>query len=281
MSLLFLMSSALGRAKAEARAELIRAALERDLGMDVVTEVASSYGDLEDQCNLGKAKLVWAPAGVTAKLANARAVFTVVREGQTSYCSAIVTRRNASFTLANLGGTRAAWVDPLSAGGYLLAMAKLRAEGIDPARTFASQFFYGSHRAAVEAVLHETADITAVSTYGKDANKLAERLRWYAGPAGAKLSPLAFTESCLNDSIVIPQSVSPAEAAELTRKLVPKDKSAIARSRFLAALEADTIVPMALAEYHRLAPLLVQAGGDDRITMSPPSGQRSSRTSWH
>lgn len=281
MALTFLLPPALGRAKAEARAELIRSALERELGEPVETHVAQSYGDLEEQLQQGKAKLAWTPAGVTAKLPAARAVFTIVREGQTNYCSAIVTRKGAGIGLSNLAGTRAAWVDPLSAGGYLLAVAKLRAEGIDPARTFASQHFLGSHRAAVEAVLHETADITAISTHQTDPASMAERLRWYAGPAGTKLSPIAFTESCLNDSIVIPASVSLAEAQDLARKLAPKDKGAIKRSRFFSALEADMIVPAALEDYHRLASLLSPPGGEERITLSPPSGQRSSRTSWH
>lgn len=281
MALVFLLSSALGRAKAEARAELIRHALERDLGTEIITEIAASYSDLEEQCAAGKGKLVWAPAGVTAKLPSARAVLAVMRDGQTSYCSAIVTRRNAGFSLSLLQGARAAWVDPLSAGGYLLAVAKLRAEGIEPSKTFASQVFLGSHRAAIEAVLHESADITAVSTYEQDPAKLSERLRWYAGPTGAKLTHIAFTESSLNDAIVIPSSVPQAEAQELIRKLIPKDKGALARSRFLAALEAENLVPTPILEYHKLAPLLSPPPQDDRITMAPPSGQRSSRTSWH
>lgn len=281
MALVFLLSSALGRAKAEARAELIRNALGRELGTEIITEIAASYSELEEQCAQGKGKLVWAPAGVAARLPHARAVLTVMREGQISYCSAIVTRRNTGFSLSHLQGTRAAWVDPLSAGGYLLAIAKLRAEGVDPGRTFASQIFLGSHRAAIEAVLHETADITAVSVHEPDPGKLAERLRWYAGPTGAKLTHLAFTESSLNDAIVIPSAVPQAEAQELIRKLVPKDKGALSRSRFLAALEAEMLVPTSLSEYHRLAPLLSPPAGDERITIAPPSGQRSSRTSWH
>ncbi|MDI1450197.1 PhnD/SsuA/transferrin family substrate-binding protein [Polyangium sp. 6x1] len=275
----FVLPPALGRAKAEARAELIRAALEQKLGEPVETYVAANYADIEERTASGEAHLVWAPVGVTAKLPAARAVFTIVRGGQTNYRSAIVARKNAGVRLAALAGTKAAWVDPLSAGGYLLAIAKLRAEGIEPGKTFASQVFLGSHRAAVEAVLHETADVTAVSSQKTDAASMAEKLRWYAGPAGDKLTAIAFTESCLNDAIVLPASLSEAKAIALAQKLVPTTPSEIARSRLLAALEAEGLVQTPLEAYHRLAPLLTPPPAEDRITLVPPS--RSSRPSWH
>ena len=279
MSLLFLLPPALGRAKAEARAELIRNALEQKLGESVRTHVAANYADIEERTAAGEAHIVWAPAGVTAKLPSARVVLTIVREGQTSYRSSIVARKSAGLSLAGLVGTKAAWVDPLSAGGYLLAIAKLRAEGFDLAKTFTSQHFLGSHRAATEAVLHETADITAVSSHKTDPASMAEKLRWYAGPAGDKLTPIAFTESCLNDALVLPASLSEAKAISLAQRLIPTTQSEIARSRLLSALEADGLVQTPLEEYHRLAPLLTPPSAEDRITLVPPS--RSSRPSWH
>jgi ABC-type phosphate/phosphonate transport system substrate-binding protein len=160
-------------------------------------------------------------------------------------------------------------------------MAKLRDVGIDPAKTFTSQFFYGSHRAAVEAVLHETADITAVSSHQTDPASMEEKLRWYAGPAAAeKLAPITFTESCLNDAIVLPASLGKAMAARIAQKLATPVQGPVPSSRFLAALEAEGLVETPLAEYHRLAPLLTPPSGEgERITLTPPS--RSSRTSWH
>jgi len=279
MALVFLLPPALGRAKAEARAELIRAALEQKLAEPVSTHVAASYADIEERTAAGEAQIVWAPVGVTAKLPAARLVLTIVRHGQTNYRSAIVARKSAGLELATIAGTKAAWVDPLSAGGYLLAIAKLKAEGFEPDRTFSSQVFCGSHRAAVEAVLHETADVTALSTHKTDPASMKEKLRWYAGPAGDKLTPIAFTESCLNDALVLPISLPEAKASSLAQRLVPTTKGEIARSRLLAALEADGLVETPLIEYQRLAPLLSPPEGGDRITLIPPS--RSSRPSWY
>jgi ABC-type phosphate/phosphonate transport system substrate-binding protein len=279
VALTFLLPPALGRAKAEARAEVIGSALEHKLGEVVKAVVATSYAEIEERMNAGEAHLVWAPAGVVAKLPSARAVFTIRREGQTSYRSALVGRRADNLTLATLAGTRAAWVDPLSAGGYLLANARLRDAGLDPAKMFATQSFFGSHRAAVEAVLHETADVTAVSSQQMDPASMVEKLRWYAGPAGDKLVPITFSESCLNDAIVLPSSLGKAMAARLAQKLVPPAQGPVPSSRFLAALEAEGLVQTPLEEYHRLAPLLTPPSGEERITLPPTS--RSSRTSWH
>jgi ABC-type phosphate/phosphonate transport system substrate-binding protein len=284
VALIFVLPPSLGSAKAEARAELIRTALEPKLGELMTMHVATSYSDIEERIQSGLAHIVWAPAAVTAKLPAARAVFTIAREGRTSYHSAIVARKSARLDLTALQGKKAAWVDPLSAGGYLLAAARLRAEGIDLSRTFASQIFVGSHRAAVEAVLLETADITAVSSYEKDSGAMVERMRWYAGPAGDKLTPIAFTESCLNDAIVLPATLEEGRANRIIQNLVPKTQSGMVRSRFLGALEADGLVSTPLADYHKLAPLLTPHVSDERGS-SPPSERpsrpsRPPRSSW-
>lgn len=285
MALIFVLPPSLGSAKAEARAELIRTALEPKLGEMVTTHVATSYADIEERIESGLAHIVWAPAAVTAKLPAAKAVFTIAREGRTRYHSAIVAKKSARLNLTMLQGKKAAWVDPLSAGGYLLAAARLRAEGIDLSRTFASQIFVGSHRAAVEAVLLDTADITAVSSYETDSGAMVERMRWYAGPAGDKLTPIAFTESCLNDAIVLPATLEDSRANRIIQNLVPKTQSGMVRSRFLGALEADNLVQTPLADYHRLAPLLTPHTPDERHSSNPsdrPSRpSRPPRTSWY
>ncbi len=284
MALIFILPPSLGPAKAAARAELIRTALEPKLGELITTHVATSYTDIEERMQSGLAHIVWAPAAVTAKLPAAKAVYTISREGRTRYHSAIVARKTARLDLTMLQGKKAAWVDPLSAGGYLLAAARLRAEGIDLSRTFASQIFVGSHRAAVEAVLLESADITAVSSYESDSGAMMERMRWYAGPAGDKLTSIAFTESCLNDAIVLPATLDEARANRIIQNLVPKTQSGMVRSRFLGALEADNLVLTPISEYHKLAPLLTPPYVEERSSSIPgdrPSRpSRPPRTSW-
>lgn len=273
MTLTVVLPPSLGTAKANARAELLETALSRDLGEPVTAVVASSYADLEARAD--RAPLVWAPAAVCAKLAAARAVFTIVRRGQATYRSALVGLSERALGLDKLGGTRAAWVDPLSAGGYLLVAAMLREHGIDLDRTFASQVFLGSHRAAVEAVLHGAADVTAVSIVSDDDAAIAEMLRWYAGPAGNRLTAIALSEACPNDAIVITNALPEGPAARLAEKLVPTTPGARARSRLLSALEAEGLVRSDLDEYRRLRRALVWSGRSHstpppRSTLRPP-----------
>jgi phosphonate transport system substrate-binding protein len=256
----------LGAAKATARAELLEAALARDLGEPVTAVVASTYAELEARA--AEAPIVWAPAAVCAKLPAARAVFTIVRRGRATYRSALVGLRERGLTIDKLVGTRAAWVDPLSAGGYLLVAAMLRERGLDPERTFAVQSFLGSHRAAVEAVLHGSADVTAVSVVSPDADGLAEMLRWYAGPAGDRLTAIELSEACPNDAIVITTAVPEGQAARLADKLLPATPAGRARSRLLTALEAEGLVRGDLDDYRKLRTALVWAG--PRTSQRPP-----------
>ena len=251
MGLVFVLPPSLGHAKAAARGELIEAALARELDQPVTAVIAESYSDLEGRALRARAELVWAPAAVCAQLVAARAVFTIVREGQASYRSALIARRDEALTLASLAGRRAAWVDPLSAGGYLLATALLRARNIDPDRVFASQAFVGSHRAAVEAVLHGEADVAAVSAHSIGEEGVAAMLRWYVGPMGAELDAIAVTEVCPNDAIVLTTKLTEAEADAIVERLVPSPKHPRAGARLLSGLAAEGLQRAELQDYRR------------------------------
>ncbi|MEO7327039.1 MAG: PhnD/SsuA/transferrin family substrate-binding protein [Minicystis sp.] len=271
MPLTFVLPPSLGTAKAAARAELIESALFRDLGERAKVVVAATYGEVSELATSGRAQLLWAPTMVCTRLPSARAIFTIARNGTTSYRSVLVMRKGPSSSLNRLAGLRAAWVDPLSAGGYLLAVALLRARGIDADTTFSTQTFTGSHRATIEAVLHGTADIGAVSARQPDEESISAMLRWYAGPAADQLTALAVSEGCLNDALVIANCVGESEGARLIEKLVPSAPGAMARSRLLAALEAERLVPATLDDYHRLSALFSGEMSPRTRTSSPPA----------
>jgi phosphonate transport system substrate-binding protein len=273
VALVFVLPPSLGAAKATARAELLDHALVRALDAPVRVVVAETYAEIGERVASGEAHVVWAPAAVCAGLVAARAVFTVVRGGRVTYRSALVGRREQALTLDALAGTRAAWVDPLSAGGYLLVAALLRERGVDLDRTFAAQSFAGSHRTALEAVLHGVADVTAVSVLSADAEAIAERLRWYVGPSGDRLATLGLSAVCPNDALVLTTALTDEAAAELADKLIPTTPSARARSRLLAALEAEGLVRADLAAYHALRGTLIRPAApipETRRSVPPP-----------
>jgi phosphonate transport system substrate-binding protein len=251
-SLRFLLPPSLGAAKATARAELIASELTRAFGAPVTTSVAASYAELEAFALGGEAEIVWCPSAVCAKLASARAVLTIVRDGRSDYRSALIARRGENVALGTLAGKRAAWVDPLSAGGYLLALALLRGRGLDVDRVFSSQAFLGSHRAVAIAVLDGNADVGAVSAHDASEAALASTLAWYVGAPAERLETIALTARCPNDAIVLTSKLSPDDAARIELELYAEG----ARSRLSAALEAERFERASLADYARAFGLL-------------------------
>lgn len=236
----------LGAAKAAARADHLGAALSRALGMPVDASVTERYEDLESKALRAEVDIVWCPAAVCAKLTEAQGVYAMVRNGHATYRSALVARKSDRLTTPTLSKVRAAWVDPLSAGGYLLVVALLESRGIDFARAFATQSFVGTHRAVVEAILHGDADVGAVSAHDPSDQGMKEVLRWYAGPPADQLEAIAVTESCPADAIVLTSRLTRGLARTIRDLLVQDSPN---RVRVLAALEADGLSPRELSEY--------------------------------
>ena len=83
----------------------------------VVTQYWSLQGELlaeiETRALSATVDLVWCPSAVCAKLGSARGVYTILREGQASYRSALIAQRavpgKPARNIASLHGTRAAW----------------------------------------------------------------------------------------------------------------------------------------------------------------------------
>ena len=83
-----------------------------------------------------------------------------------------------------LQGARAAWVNPWSASGYVLARVALAARGIDPRTTFLEERFFGSRDAALRAVADGRFDVTATFAYFEGENRIV-RCGWDDIPAAA------------------------------------------------------------------------------------------------
>ena len=88
-----------------------------------------------------------------------------VSQGSPEYAAYLVVRMNdTARSLADLKGRRMAWVDPLSASGYLYPRRVLVTAQYDPDKLFGEQKFYGTHDAALQAVLDGHADVAAVAS---------------------------------------------------------------------------------------------------------------------
>jgi ABC-type phosphate/phosphonate transport system substrate-binding protein len=105
--------------------------------------------------------VAWLPPIVFVRLADAvTPIGSIVRDGKSAYEAALVVRADSKIrTIDALRGTRAGWVDPWSAAGFVLPRVKLALLGIDPRTAFRSERFYGSHRAAMTALADGACDV--------------------------------------------------------------------------------------------------------------------------
>jgi phosphonate transport system substrate-binding protein len=202
------------------------------------------------------AEFVWAPAAVVAEIANeARAIFKTVREGRSTYHSALIARLDAHLGLERLVGKRAAWVDALSIGGFLLVRQHLEERGIALASTFASQTFVGTHPAALEAVLDDRADVAAISVPGVEPEHVIQALSLHAGRIGARrLDAIAITRAAPNDALLLTRALDSSKADALIARVFPtagRGKSAA----LCLAMEAEGFERAQPGEYAKLLPL--------------------------
>lgn len=113
----------------------------------------------------GDVNLVWSSpslALVAPELRGAIPLVTSVREGQAHYHGVLFVRADSPIkSPLQLRGTRAAWVAPTSAAGYIFPRVALAGNGIDPGGLYASERFLGSHGAVVRAVWEGDADVGA------------------------------------------------------------------------------------------------------------------------
>jgi phosphonate transport system substrate-binding protein len=244
----------LGGARTNARAELLQTSMSNELERPVEVRGAATYAELRDVVLSASIEMAWAPAAVISEMSEARAVLRSVREGNDRYHSALIARSDRNVHVATLAGKRAAWVDPLSVGGHLLAVAWLRGQGIEPTLVFGEQKFLGSHRAAVDAVLDGTADFTAVSVPSIEDAQLKKSLVFYAGGAASALQVIGVTDSAPTDALVITTKVSVQEAERIAECLLPKKGRS--PGFLLSAMEAERLERTDLAEYRELGSLL-------------------------
>jgi phosphonate transport system substrate-binding protein len=252
-----LLPPSVGVARAQARGELLEASLSIEMGEDVQVQVAADYGAITLAVRESLAELVWAPSAICAQVEDeARAIWKTIRDGRAEYRSALIARIASRLAIERLSGKRAAWVDPLSIGGYLLARQHLLDRGIDPDRTFDTQDFYGTHPAALEAVLDERADVAAISVPGPHTENVLQALALHAGRAGAQhLVAIAVTAPAPNDALLFTRALDEARVAALLARVFP----ASGRGRNAAlclAMEADGFERAQAGEYARLRSLL-------------------------
>lgn len=147
--------------QAEAQFEALAAWMREHAALDLKRNAATTYYDLASSVRDGSSDVAWLPPVAYAWLAEAvTPLGSIVRDGKTGYASALVVPQGSGIeSLGELRGTRAGWVDPWSAAGYVVPRIELARSGIDPATFFESESFYGTHRQALVALRRGDCDV--------------------------------------------------------------------------------------------------------------------------
>jgi phosphonate transport system substrate-binding protein len=172
----------------------------------------------------------------------------------------IITRRDEIRDLSELRGKRAVWVDPLSLGGHLLAVDYLRGEGLEPASTFSEQSFAGSYPEALRRVVHERADVTAISTPDGAEQSINASITLFGGTLQAeRLTSIAVTQETPNDALVFSTALPPERAAALAERAFGSADAPKVPSSLCMALEADGFERVDVSVYADIRRLLEEA----------------------
>jgi phosphonate transport system substrate-binding protein len=165
----------------------------------------------------------------------------------------VVRKAETTKGLAWLKDKRAAWVDRLSLGGYLLAAAHLRKNGLEPDNIFAEQRFVGSYPDALKEVSFGQADVTSVTIPNDES---VDTLAQYAGLAHAeRLGKLAVTDATPNDALVFTGAMAGDRAEALAKRLFGSGPELKVPATLCMAFETEGFVAAAPGEYAKLRPL--------------------------
>lgn len=246
-----LFPPSLGELRASARAELLAGSLKRRLGEPVNVEVAKSYDELEKRVISDEIDIAWAPPMLCAKAEpTARAILKAIRNGRSSYRSALVCRAEDALDPAKLSGKRAAWVDPLSTAGCVLPRNHLALLGQE--RALASETYFGSYRDALQAVITGAADLAAVYTTGGDEASVRASLATHVGSEGGKLRPIAYTIETPNDGLVFTAKLSSSEAERIVGALLPLTDGSRGPTMLLEVCDAQAFLRARPGDYRVL-----------------------------
>ncbi|MDB5212667.1 MAG: hypothetical protein JWO86_594 [Myxococcaceae bacterium] len=157
-----------------ARVERLTTMIGEHAGLEVTRFEAPSYEALATEVREGRVDVAWLPPIVFVRLADSVSPLgSILRGGKTAYEAALVVRADSRIkTIDGLRGSRAGWVDPWSAAGFVLPRVKLALLGVDPRSVFRTESFLGSHRAAMTALAEGACDVAGTYAQADEAGNV-------------------------------------------------------------------------------------------------------------
>jgi phosphate/phosphite/phosphonate ABC transporter binding protein len=135
--------------------------LGEELDAEVAVDETPDYETLAERFRKREIELAWLPPIVLLRVGEDAVPVASIRRGtRGGFETALVVREDSTLhELRDLHGKRAAWVDSWSAAGYVIPRLRLRLAGLDVSALFGEEHFYGTHTAAIRALLAGEADV--------------------------------------------------------------------------------------------------------------------------
>ncbi|MBX3262030.1 MAG: PhnD/SsuA/transferrin family substrate-binding protein [Labilithrix sp.] len=212
--------SAAPEAKVLAAFDELAAWLDVHAGLALERKAARTYQELAASVRDGASDVAWLPPVVYAWLAEAvTPIGSIARAGRTSYAAALVVQKDAKIaSLADLRGTRAGWVDPWSAAGYVVPRIELARAGVDPTTAFRSEAFHGTHRDALLALARGDCDVAGTFARSPAGDAQATEGAW-SELEGVDVRVLATFGSIPTDVIAVRRNLDPTSHERVVEAL--------------------------------------------------------------
>lgn len=209
--------------------ERLRVWMSDKLGVPMALHYCGGYEALAREVESDRIDVAWLPPVAYVKIdaAKVEPLLTLERGRQTGYKSALVVRSDSTIEkVEDLRGARAAWVDAWSASGFVVPRVGLKQMGIDPRNLFRVEAFYGSHSAALRAVIDGAADVTGTHARPKASGEEGFEGSWTLVD-GVAMRVLRTFGEVPADLIC----VRPSLAEDLKRRIAEVFKEAVAGER--------------------------------------------------
>ena len=213
--------------------------------LEVERKAWPTYKSLGESVREGTSDIAWLPPVVYAWLAEGvNPLGFIARGGSSTYSAALVTLEESGLrTLADLRNARprkrAGWVDPWSAAGYVVPRIELSRAGLDPAATFASETFYGSHREAMLALVRGDCDIAG--TYARAPEEGRDPEGAWSDLEDAKVHVVAMFGSIPNDVLAARRNLAPTHYERVLEALRGASTDEGARPLLRAVFGGDEV----------------------------------------
>jgi phosphonate transport system substrate-binding protein len=247
--------------KQKRRFEPLAAYLSKRMGIEVKLTILSRYGNIIERIKEEEIDGAFLGSFTGALAISQLGVVPLARpinmDGTSTYFGYIFTKKGSNIkTVADMQGKSLALVERATTAGYIFPLAWFKRHGVDDISIyFSDHFFTGSHDGAIDAVLHNKADVGAAK------NTIYDRMRQSHPRIDEELVILAASPRVPSNGLCVRQNLASQYKEHLQNLLLSlhQDKEGI---EVLKKLGAKRFVETSLEDYQPVLDLAVEAGID-------------------